>query len=865
MAQSSKLTPLMQQYFDIREKYDDALLLFQVGDFYELFFDDAKTVASFLGITLTKRGKCKGQEVPLCGFPVHALDHYVPKLVKGGFKVALCQQLEEATAGKMVQRGVTQVFTPGTLTSDNLLDAKKSSYLFSFFPTQEGWGLVFSELLTSQLHVTMIPAGQEKTLEAELYRFLPDEVILLAKRGMGKYHDFFKQRGFFASQFKTPFEQGQLDHVKSWCKRQFGEQAFDRLYKSSCLSSAVALWHMYLAKNQEGAVDQFKEINFYEPDEFLLLDAATQKNLEIVKNSSDGTSRNTLFRLVDRAMTAMGSRMISSWLLRPLIDGSEILKRQDAVQLFVENPQALEHVRSMLDQIGDMQRVVGRIALKKASLHDYLRLKHIVALVPDVANFLSVCQTELLQEISKTCVNYSTLHDFLDRACNDDENQKWMIKTKFDAKLDRLRDLVENSSQQILKLEQEEQQRTGISSLKIRQNNVHGFYIEVTKANVHLVPDDYQRQQTLVGRERYTMPALKQLQSEMMQAQFSIGSLEKELFEKVKAEVEPFVLALRQTAQAFAILDALAGMSSLAYESGYVRPLFNDQQDIEIVQGRHPVVAHHLQSGFIANDTQLTDEQSLWIITGPNMGGKSTYLRQVALICLLAQTGSFVPASQASLPILDRIFTRIGAGDNLAEGKSTFLVEMEETAQICLQATEKSLVILDEVGRGTSTFDGLAIAQAVVEYMHQAVKARCLFATHYHELTQLQEQYPGIASYYANSKKTEDGIVFLHKIIKGVADGSFGIEVAKLARLPKPLIARAQSVLHLLQQHEKGHNAQLSFLPAQSLQKDEGWEEKYEHMQQQYKKLLAKIKQVDIDDLSPRQALDFVYNLQKDI
>lgn len=865
MAQSSKLTPLMQQYFDIREKYDDALLLFQVGDFYELFFDDAKTVSSFLGITLTKRGKCKGQEVPLCGFPVHALDHYVPKLVKGGFKVALCQQLEEATAGKMVQRGVTQVFTPGTLTSDNLLEAKKSSYLFSFFPAKDGWGLVFSELLTSQLHVTVIPVGQEKTLETELYRFLPDEVVLLAQRGMGKYHDFFKQRGFFASQFKTNFSQDDLSHVKKWCQHQFDEQAFDRLYQSNCLASAVALWHMYLAKNQKDALQQFKEINFYEPDEFLLLDAATQKNLEIIRNSNDGTSRNSLFRLVDRAVTAMGSRMISSWLLRPLIDHAQIVKRQDAIGLFVENPQALKHIQAMLEQVGDMQRVVGRIALKKASLQDYLRVKQIVSIVPDIENFLAVCQTDLLQDILKACVDFSDLHDLLDRACNDDENQKWMIKSSFDAKLDRLRDLVENSSQQILKLEQEEQQRTGIGSLKIRQNNVHGFYIEVTKANAHLVPDDYQRQQTLVGRERYTMPALKQLQAEMMQAQFSIGALEKELFEKVKEEVEPFVLALRQCGHALATLDAVAGLSSLAYESGYCRPDFNDQQAIEIVAGRHPVVAHHLQAGFIANDTQLTDEQSLWIITGPNMGGKSTYLRQVALICLLAQTGSFVPAQKVSVPILDRIFTRIGAGDNLAEGKSTFLVEMEETAQICLQATEKSLVILDEVGRGTSTFDGLAIAQAVVEYMHQAVNARCLFATHYHELTQLQDQYSGIVSYYANSKKTDAGIVFLHKIVRGVADGSFGIEVAKLARLPRPLIDRAQSVLQMLHQSEQGHASQLSFLPAQSLHKGEDWQGKYEKAQQNYELLVEKIKQVDIDDLSPRQALDLVYNLQKDI
>lgn len=856
------LTPLMRQYFEIKAQFDDAILLFQVGDFYELFFDDAKVVADFLGIALTKRGKVQGEPVPLCGFPVHALDHYAAKLVKGGFKVALCQQLEDAVAGKTVTRGVTQVFTPGTLVEDNLLDAKKSSFLFSFFPTKDAWGLVFSELLTSQLHATILPVGADRSLETELLRFLPDEVLLLAQRGSGRYEDFFKQKGFFTTAFKTPFDREHLDPIKQWCKDQFDANSFEKLYKNYALSSAFSLWYAYLAKHQSDALKQNHDVHFYDPEEFLLLDGATQKNLDIVRNSYDGSRKHSLLSFVDRSVTPMGSRTVHRWLVRPLLEKNVILQRQEAVTLFVENPQLLAQVKNLFAQCGDMERVIGRVALRRGHLRDYVQLGRVLSLIPQMRLLLQQCSAELLQHAAYACVDFSQLHDLIKRACNDDETEKWIIKAGFSDELDRIRDLVENSSKKFLELEQREQAKTGISSLKIRQNNVHGYYIEVTKANAHLVPDEYQRQQTLVGRERYTMPILQQLQGEMMQAQQSIDVLEKQLFEQVKAEVEQFVPALRVCFQAIARVDALAALATVAYEEGYCRPSFNDKKDIFIEEGKHPIVSSLLRSGFIANDTQLTDQQSLWIVTGPNMGGKSTYLRQVALICLLAQMGSFVPARAASLPILDRIFTRIGAGDNLAEGKSTFLVEMEETAQICLQATERSLVILDEVGRGTSTFDGLALAQAVVEYIYQQVQARCLFATHYHELTHLQDQHDGIVSYYADSKKTQQGIVLLHKIVRGVADGSFGIEVAKLAKLPPSLIHRAQHVLAHLHQQETGVG-QLSFLPAQQITQDSDLQQQYDQLQEKYHALVQAVSKTDLNHLSPKEAFDLLWDLQQ--
>lgn len=869
LASMSRLTPLMQQYFELRTQYHDAILLFQVGDFYELFFDDALKVSAFLSIALTKRGTFQGQPIPLCGFPVHVLDHYVMKLVKGGFKVALCQQLEQAVAGKMVPRGVTQVFTPGTLTSETLLDAKVSSYLFTFVPMYNAWGLLFSELLTSQLHATVLPIQADRSLETELYRFLPDEVLLQTQLGTAKFEEFFRQRGFFTTKHTVDAVQDNLDHVASWSHQQFSPQACAYLHDQPVLQHALALWHSYVAKTQKNALSQFKEINFYSPDQFLLLDSATQKNLEIVTNNFDGSKKNSLVACIDRAVTPMGSRMIRRWLLRPLVDIDTISQRQQVVSLLVAHPQLLSSYKLLFEQFGDLQRIVGRIALQKATIKDYAHLGRIAGLLPELKKLLEESPVQLLQQVQEVCVDLSKLHNLLLAACNDDELQgEWVIKKGFDQHLDYLRDCIALTDQKLLQLEAEEQQRTGITTLKIRQNNVQGFYIEVTKANADLVPADYIRQQTLVGRERYTMPILQQMQTQAVQAQLTIEQYEKELFIQVKEQVAQFILPLRQIAEAVAMTDALVGFALVAYENGYVCPQFNHTQDIIIQDGKHPVIAGQLQHQFIANDTNLTDQESLWIVTGPNMGGKSTYLRQVALISILAQAGSFVPARAASLPILDRIFTRIGAGDNLAEGKSTFLVEMEETAQICLQATARSLVILDEVGRGTSTFDGLALAQAVVEYVYQNVQARCLFATHYHELTYLQDQFAGIANYYADSKKTEQGILFLHKIIKGVARQSFGLEVAKLAKLPSSVLLRAQNLVEQFE-HKDNQQAQLTFLPGRaSGVHDQEWKQKYDQLAKktlQHEKLLQELQNIDCNNLSPKQAFDVLWSLQQRI
>jgi DNA mismatch repair protein MutS len=861
------LTPLMQQYHDIKAEYKDVLLFFQVGDFYELFYDDAKTAAAFLGIALTARGKHKDEPIPLCGVPVHTRDHYMIKLVKGGFKVAICEQLEKPRPGSVVRRGVTQVLTPGTLTDTILLDEKSASYLFSFFPMADRWGMLFGELLTGQLFATVLPAHSEKILESELARFFPDEIIMPHTMHGSSLQQYFKKLGYFTTLLQAE-ELGQDTDADLWITQQFRTAATDIVHKEESLRLALHYFYAYVKRTQKTALDQFRSLHVYEPDDFLLLDMATQRNLELVKNNQDGGHSNTLFSIIDGAVTSMGSRMIKKWLLRPLIKQEAIVQRQEIIGTLVNDISLVQQLEIPLKHIGDIERIVGRIALGRAHIHDYLSLTEALRVIPHIVQLIRTHKSLVLMSvIAHHISDFSTLLSFLQTAINDDTTKEWIIKEGFDVQLDHVRSLVAESNQKILELERIEQEKTGISSLKVRYNQVHGYYIEVTKPNMHLIPDYYIRHQTLVGKERFLTKELQQLQNEILRARDTIERMELDVFTRVKADVHEYVTPLRKLAHALAHLDALFGLSKVAYNHGYVRPIFNDDREIRITEGRHPIIESNGAVRFIPNDTVLTDEESMWIITGPNMGGKSTYLRQVAHICILAQIGSFIPARHASLPILDRVFTRIGSGDNLAEGKSTFLVEMEETASICTQATKNSLVILDEVGRGTSTFDGLAIARAVIEYLYTTIQARCLFATHYHELTTLNQQYPGIVSYYAASKKAGDAIIFLYTMIKGVADGSFGVQVAKLAHLPMPIVKRAQELVELYHQDQPA-SVRESMVAAK-------FDDRVESLQQENKQLRKQImqldriahtlKELDYDDISPKKAFDILWKMKAEL
>src|SRR3990167_760371 len=797
-----KLTPLMQQYFEIKKQYPNFILLFQVGDFYELFFEDAKIAAAFLGITLTKRGAHKGEPIPLCGVPRHVVDHYLIKLVKGGFNVAICDQLEAPVAGKVVKRGVTQVLTPGTLTDSRLLDEKSASYLFSFFPASNSWGLIFGEILTAQLFATVIPQDGFKSLEAELVRFFPDEILLPSGEGR-PFLNYFKKLGYFSSMIEMQPEDSLS--AQEWINKNLTAD-LQTINNSSSLKNAISNFYSYMRKNQAGSLDCFNKVHFYKPEDFLVLDSATQRNLELIKNLRDGSRKNTLLEVLDKSSTSMGSRMIKKWIMRPLVKKEAILQRQDAVEVLFKDPILVEKLQKYFVELADLERIIGRISLKRASLNDYVALALALDVIPNIKNILQL-RGGFLQEIGNKIGLFSSLQQILDASINTDLSQDNIIKDGFNQELDDLRDLVNQSSKKILQMEEEEQKNTGINSLKIRYNQVQGYYIEITKTNIHLAPDRYIRSQTLAGKERYVTAELKKLQMDIDLSRSNINSVEAAVFESVKKEVAIFLPELRRTVNALAYQDALLGFAKVAFDNCYIKPEFTDTRDIIIKDSQHPVLQQSLNEKFIPNDVNLTDQESLWIITGPNMGGKSTYLRQVALECLMAQCGSFIPAKSAKVPILDRIFTRIGAGDNLAEGKSTFLVEMEETALICSSATENSLVILDEVGRGTSTFDGMAIAQAVIEYIYTKIKARCLFATHYHELTDLKEQFFGLSVYHAASKRTQDGVLLLHKIVKGVADGSFGLEVAKLANLPEEITNRAKEILiDLPSKHQKSDN-----------------------------------------------------------
>jgi DNA mismatch repair protein MutS len=874
LAMNEPSTPLMRQYAAIKKDHPSALLFFRLGDFYELFFDDAIVAAKELQITLTSRNKEKGLAVPMCGVPHHAADGYIAKLIRKGFKVAICEQMEDAgLAKKLVRREVTRIVTPGTA-ADSSLSSEENNFLAALAQHGDRVGFAALDLSTGEFRATEF-RGEDagRRIQDELEQLRPKEILY--GNSVPLFEGSVPTLNFSIRDCtETPLDDWVFapDHAIPLLENHFGVlslEGFGLAGKPAAASAAGAILY-YVRSTQRGALDHVDRIGFYERHNCLVLDAVTVRNLELIEPLFAGEDTGlTLFHAVDATVTPMGKRLLRSWMLRPSIDVSEINARLDSVDILVKEIVTREELRRALDGILDLERLLSRVTLETANPRDVLALAASLAKIPAARNSLAMFTSTRLQTLHLSTDELGDLRTRIDHTIAPQPplalNEGGVIAAGVDKELDELRDLNRNSKQFVAQIEQRERQRTGISSLKVKFNSIFGYYLEISKPNLHLVPPDYERKQTLVNAERFTTPELKEYESKILDAQEKIVEIERRLFSELRSAIAGEARRIRQTALSLAEIDVLAGLAHVAALHNYCRPQFDDSGEFEIIQGRHAVIEQQeLATGndrFVPNDLYLNSStHNLLILTGPNMGGKSTYLRQTALIAILAQMGAFVPARSARLGITDRVFTRIGASDNLARGRSTFMVEMTETAAILHAATPQSLILLDEVGRGTATYDGLAIAWAAVEYIHAYNRAKTLFATHYFELTQLSEQLSGVKNHHVSVKETGSGIVFLRKVDEGPADRSYGIEVAKLAGLPGAVVDRAREVLakhenaaHNLTDELANHEAQARSSTQLTI---------FTPLSQP---VLDRVRQLDLNRLTPLEALNLLAELKREI
>ena len=821
----------MRQYSAIKARHPSALLLFRLGDFYELFFEDAVVASRELQITLTARNKEKGEPIPMCGVPYHAAEGYIAKLIRKGFRVAICDQMEDPRVAKtLVKREVTRVVTPGTAVDSQVLEPRANNYLAAVAARHGAFGLAFADLSTGDFRATEFagPDARQK-LDDELARLAPSEVLVAssgARSGIQNLKsDTFALGSGLGPEISAEIPSLTVTPLDDWI---FAENYSTRILRDHfrvaslagyglesrplATAAAGAILH-YVRDTQRGSLAHLDGIRFFEQQDSLILDPATLRNLELVEPLFAGANsrESTLLAALDECVTPLGARQLKNWLLRPSIEREEIEARWDAVGELHGRAIAREELRKSLRRIQDVERLLSKVTLETANARDLVALNLSLAQLPAVRRQMAAFKTARLRQLHDRLDELADVHTLLEQSIHPEPpallTEGNLVRAGYNATLDELRDTSRHSKQLIAAIETRERERTRIGSLKVRFNSVFGYYLEVSKPNLALVPADYERKQTLVNAERFTTPELKELEAKILSAEERAQTLELDLFREIRRRVAAEAARIRRTAQALAELDVLACFAALAAGRNYHRPEISVDGELEIRQGRHPVIerlaAPGETGGFIANDLFLNaDSDRILIITGPNMGGKSTYLRQAALISIMAQMGAFVPAERARLPILDRIFTRIGASDNLARGRSTFMVEMTEAAGILNTATPKSLVLLDEIGRGTATFDGLAIAWAVVEHLESRTRAKTLFATHYHELTELADLLPGVRNYHVSVKESGANIVFLRKVEAGSADKSYGVEVARLAGLPPAVIERAREILARHEQSE---------------------------------------------------------------
>lgn len=792
MMNARKLTPMMRQYLALKEKHKDAILLFRLGDFYEAFFEDAKTVSQELQIVLTQRNG-----VPMAGIPYHALDNYLRKLVDAGFKVAICDQMEDASQAKgLVRREVTRIVTPGTVVEEGML-GEENNFALLLFPLDEDYAFALCDVSTGELFVGRL---SREAIEDLLERGDIREVLLpLEKRTFGR-------------ELKKLHPSLYIDYLDDWfydksateeeIKKQYGLATIDPLELSKEEIWATAAMLRYLSFMQRTEVRHLMLPTTFKRSDTMTLDSSTVENLELVTSQSGKPV--SLYHTLKNTKTQMGARLLKSWIVAPSLDRKTIEERLDIVEAFVRDHTLLAEIREYLSGVFDVERIVTRVNLKKASPKDLVRLRTTLQVVPAVEEALETNEELVgLLDFPDSCDKLSTL---LQRAIMEAPEgpvgSGGVVREGFSQELDEYRELLSNGERVMREFEVRERMKTGIPNLKVGYNKVFGYYIEVSKSQARKVPQEYERKQTLVNAERFVTPELKEYEERVLSAQERIEELESAIFEEVCEEVAKNTGKLRQLGRWLAELDVLASFAETALKYNYVRPEFSSDGGLELINSRHPVVERHVDQ-FIPNDLLLDRENRFVILTGPNMSGKSTYLRQIGLIAIMAQMGSFVPAERAVLPIFDRIFTRIGARDDVTSGKSTFLVEMAEVSTILNHATKRSLILLDEVGRGTATFDGISIAWAVSEYIHNAIRAYVIFATHFAELTELARMYIGIVNKAVLVRETPDGVLFLHKVVDGAADKSYGVEVAKLAGIPEPVIERAKEILDIIESQSK--------------------------------------------------------------
>lgn len=864
------VTPMMQQYLDIKEQYKDCILFFRLGDFYEMFFSDAETASRELEITLTGRDCGLDDRAPMCGIPFHAADTYIARLVAKGFKVAICEQVEDPALAKgIVKRDVIKIVTPGTVTDIALLDDRKNNYLLSIFKSGYFYGIASVDITTGDFYATRITWGNTKgKLLDEIAKYLPSEMIVNTE--FIKDAEFLEELNRRFNIYITEYNDIAFDYTNAneTLISRFGGQNLNLSEYDISINASGALLS-YLEMTQKVDLSHIQKFSSYNIDEYMIIDAATRRNLELTETMREKSKRGSLLWVLDKTMTSMGARVLRKWIEQPLVNIGDIQQRLNAVEEFKQRFMARVEIRELLRRVYDIERLMGKVVLGSVNCRDLTALKNSIGQIPYIREIFK----DFEAEYNRYCFNdldpLVDVYQLIEAAIIDDPpvtiKEGGIIKDGYNAEVDKLRQASTQGKDWIAALESGEREKTGIKNLKVGFNRVFGYYIEVTKSYFSHVPPEYTRKQTLANCERYITPELKEIEDNILGAEEKVVQLEYTLFLEIKEAIAAQLSRIKATARSLAEIDAIASLAEVADREGYCMPEVTVTDEINIIDGRHPVVEKMIdKSGFVPNDTLLDlNEDRLAVITGPNMAGKSTYMRQTALIVLMAQIGSFVPAASARIGLVDRIFTRVGASDDLASGQSTFMVEMSEVANILKNATPRSLLILDEIGRGTSTFDGLSIAWAVIEFIvnKENLGCRTLFATHYHELTELEGKLSGIKNYCITVKEKEEDVIFLRKIVRGGADGSYGIQVARLAGVPIPVIDRAKEILAELDDADISKNGKLRRVKKQM----EGQMDLFAEAAKasQNSEVIEDIRKIDISRLTPIDAMNMLYELQR--